>query len=179
MRTRQVTVKQLWQELIEQGYTGNYSQVSKWVTGYNRQQARTNTTVPPDRLPGRDICLRLLTSQPGSLNNDDVYRLSVLRQIPILQQLNDLVQDFASMIQQRNAQPFDDWLKTCEASSIRACQLFAQSLTQDYKAVRAALSTDWSNGQTEGQIHRLKLLKRQMYGRANLDLLRIRVCYKP
>ena len=83
------------------------------------------------------------------------------------------------MIRQRNAGPFDDWLKICEASNIRACQRFAQSLIQDYEAVREALSTDWSNGQTEGQIHRLKLIKRQMYGRANLDLLRIRVCYKP
>lgn len=179
MKTRQVTAKQLWQQLIEQGYTGNYSQVSKWVTGYNRQQARTTATIPTDHLPGRDICLSLLTSQPESLSDDDTYMLSVLRQIPILQQLHDLVQDFANMIRQRNAQPFDDWLKICEASKIRACQLFAQSLTQDYEAVRAALSTDWSNGQTEGQVHRLKLLKRQMYGRANLDLLRIRVCYKP
>lgn len=92
-----------------------------------------------------------------------------------MQQLYRLVQDFASMIRQRNAQPFDDWLQACETSNIRACQLFAQSLIQDYGAV---LSTDWSNGQTEGQVHRLKLLKRQMYGRANLDLLRIRVCYK-
>lgn len=179
MRTRQVTAKQLWHELFEQGYTGNYSQVSKWVTGYNRQQACARATVPTYRLPGRDICLRLLNSQPASLNDNDVYMLGVLRQTPILQQLHDLVQDFARMIRQRNAQPFDNWLTTCEASNIRACQLFAQSLMQDYEAVRAALSTDWSNGQTEGQVHRLKLLKRQMYGRANLDLLRIRVCYKP
>lgn len=178
METHQLTAKQLWKELIKRGYTGNYSQVSKWVTGYNRQQARTTVTVPTDRLPGRDTCCRLLTTQPESLSDDDAYMLNVLRQIPILQQLHDLVQNFASMIRQRNAGPFDDWLKTCEASNIRACQRFAQSLTQDYEAVREALSTDWSNGQTEGQIHRLKLIKRQMYGRANLDLLRIRVCYK-
>ncbi|QPC81672.1 transposase [Phototrophicus methaneseepsis] len=96
----------------------------------------------------------------------------------MLEQLYTLIQDFASMIRQRDAQPFDSWLKFCSKSDIRACQLFAQSLQQDYDAVRAALSTDWSNGQTEGQVHRLKLLKRQMYGRANLDLLRIRVCYE-
>ena len=179
MRTREVTTKQLWQELLEQGYTGSYSQVSKWLTGYNRQQVRKKSTIPTDRLPGRHICLQLLTAQLETLSKDDVFILDGLRQVPILRQLHDLVQDFASMIRQRNAQPFDDWLQACETSNIRACQLFAQSLIQDYGAVRAALSIDWSNGQTEGQVHRLKLLKRQMYRRANLDLLRIRVCYKP
>lgn len=178
MITRKVTAKQLWRELLEQGYTGSYGQVSKWLTGYNRQQARKKKTVPTDRLPGRHICLQLLTAQPETLSKDDAFMLDGLRRVPILRQLHDLVQDFASMIRQRNAQPFDDWLQACEMSNIRACQLFAQSLIQDYGAVREALSIDWSNGQTEGQIHRLKLLKRQMYGRANLDLLRIRVCYK-
>jgi transposase len=178
MSTHQVTAKQLWQEILKQGYTGSYRQVSKWVTGYNKEQARTKTRTPPRQLPGRDTCLRLLTSQPETLNEDDSYILGVLRQIPRLEQLYNIVQDFATMIRHRNEHPFDEWLKMCEASSIQACQRFAKSLSQDYDAVHAALSTDWSNGQTEGQIHRLKLLKRQMYGRANLDLLRIRLCYK-
>ncbi|MBZ0301726.1 MAG: ISL3 family transposase [Anaerolineae bacterium] len=179
METHKVPAKQLWQDLIEQGYTGSYSQVSKWITGFNKQRTRTTEAFPPGRLPGRDICLRLLTAQPESLTDDDIYLLGVLMSIPVLQQLYTLVQDFGGMIRQRNVEAFDAWLQSCEASHIQACQLFAQSLMQDYEAVRAALSTDWSNGQTEGQVHRLKLLKRQMYGRANLDLLRIRVCYKP
>ena len=177
--TRTVTAKQLWQEIVEQGYTGSYGQVSKWVTCFNKQQLRVEGALPIARLPGRDTCLRLLVTKPESLTDDDSYLLGILRNIPLLEQLYTLVQDFACMIRQRDAQPFDSWLKICEKSDIRACQLFAQSLQQDYDAIRAALSTDWSNGQTEGQIHRLKLLKRQMYGRANLDLLRIRVCYKP
>ena len=56
---------------------------------------------------------------------------------------------------------------------------FARHLRRDYDAVRAGLSLPWSNGQVEGQIHRLKLIKRQMYGRANFDLLRKRVLYAP
>jgi transposase len=56
-------------------------------------------------------------------------------------------------------------------------QSFATRIKEDYAAVRAALETTWSNGQTAGQTHRLKLLKRQMYGRANFDLLRQRVLY--
>lgn len=60
-----------------------------------------------------------------------------------------------------------------------ALENFTASLVQDYTVVRAALELPWSNGQTEGQVHRLKLLKRQMYGRAKLDLLRLRVLYSP
>ena len=54
---------------------------------------------------------------------------------------------------------------------------FAKGLTADLGAVRAALDYEWSNGQVEGQVHRLKLIKRQMYGRGKLDLLRARVLY--
>jgi len=57
---------------------------------------------------------------------------------------------------------------------VRATETFAAGLEQDGAAVRAALTTPWSNGQAEGQVTRLKLLKRQMYGRAGLDLLRYR-----
>ena len=55
---------------------------------------------------------------------------------------------------------------------------FAKGLRQDGAAVKAALTSDWSNGQTEGQVNRLKFLKRQMFGRANFDLLRARVLYR-
>ena len=56
---------------------------------------------------------------------------------------------------------------------------FAEGIRKNYDAIRASLETAWSNGQTEGQVNRLKMLKRQMYGRAGLDLLRTRVLYPP
>ena len=83
------------------------------------------------------------------------------------------------MICQQQVSLLDDWLEDCSSSSIAGLENFAASLGQDYAAVRAALELPWSNGQTEGQVHRLKLLKRQMYGRAKLDLLRLRVLYSP
>ena len=69
------------------------------------------------------------------------------------------------------------WLEACCISNIDTIQNFAAGIKQDYAAVKAALETDWSNAQTEGQVNRLKMLKRQMYGRAGLDLLRIRILY--
>ena len=67
------------------------------------------------------------------------------------------------------------WLIEAQRSEIAEFVSFANGLTDDLLAVRAALSYDWSNGQVEGQVHRLKLVKRQMYGRGKLDLLRARV----
>ena len=67
------------------------------------------------------------------------------------------------------------WLADARRSGVRAVETFAAGLEQDGAAVRAALATPWSNGQTEGQVTRLKLMKRQMYGRAGFDLLRRRV----
>jgi transposase len=69
----------------------------------------------------------------------------------------------------------DRWLDDARRSEISSIQTFAASLLQDVAALRAALTTSWSNAQAEGQITRLKLVKRQMYGRANFDLLRRRV----
>lgn len=70
---------------------------------------------------------------------------------------------------------YDRWLDDALTCGVRAVETFARGLVQDGAAVRAAFTSPWSNGQTEGQITKLKLLKRQMYGRANLDPLRRRL----
>jgi transposase len=96
----------------------------------------------------------------------------------------DLARRFTALVracgvagEQRRA-PSDDldaWLAEARACGVRALETFATGLEQDGAAVRAALTTPWSNGQSEGQITRLKMLKRTMYGRAGFDLLRRRV----
>ena len=72
---------------------------------------------------------------------------------------------------------FDRWLPQARARAVPNMQRFAAGLEADLSAVRAAFSSPWSSGQVEGQINRLKYLKRQMYGRATLDLMRIRVLH--
>jgi transposase len=86
-----------------------------------------------------------------------------------------LAQEFAEMARERTGQGFDAWLTRATASGITELGRFARGLTDDRAAVEAGLTLEWSNGQTEGQVNKLKLLKRQMYGRANVDLLRQRV----
>jgi transposase len=69
---------------------------------------------------------------------------------------------------------FDTWLTACETAGILESVNLAAGMRKTYSAVKAAFTSPHSNGQTESQVNRLKLLKRQMYGRANLDLLRLR-----
>ncbi len=115
--------------------------------------------------------------QPEELEPEEHQVLLHLQQDIHIKQLYALAQQFIQLVKKREAARLDQWLKDCKASGIAMLQSFAVRIEQDYNAVRAALETEWSNGQTEGQINRLKLLKRQMYGRANFDLLRQRVLY--
>ncbi len=84
----------------------------------------------------------------------------------------ELAREFADLVRQRQAGGWDNWMAKVQGPGVaRELSGFAEGLKQDEAAVKAALSLPWSNGQVEGQINRLKLLKRQMYGRAGFDLL--------
>jgi len=87
----------------------------------------------------------------------------------------ELAQAFAQMIRSRNAFALEPWLAEATTSGVPLLRTFATGIRRDQAAVLAALTYEWSPGQVEGQIHRLKLLKRQSYGRAGFDLLRHRV----
>lgn len=86
----------------------------------------------------------------------------------------ELAQSFARLIRKRQPEEFEAWLEQALQSKIAAFVSFATSLQEDFAAVQAAMELSVSNGQVEGQINRLKLLKRQMYGRAGIELLRRR-----
>jgi len=90
--------------------------------------------------------------------------------------LATLTEAFAQMVRQRTPSELRSWIETVLMRGLPDLQRFATGLHHD-AAVRAALELPYSNGQTEGQVTRLKLLKRQMYGRAKLDLLRQRVLH--
>jgi transposase len=94
---------------------------------------------------------------------------------PELKTSAELAREFAGLVRQRQAGEWDNWMAKVQGPGVaRELSGFAEGLKQDEAAVKAALSLEWSNGQTEGQVNRLKTLKRQMYGRAGFDLLRWR-----
>jgi transposase len=88
-----------------------------------------------------------------------------------------LSQEFVTMLKERQAEALDSWLKRAKACHVTELTSFVNGIRRDYAAVRAACSLPWSNGPTEGHVNRLKFLKRQMFGRAHLHLLRIKVLH--
>jgi transposase len=90
----------------------------------------------------------------------------------------ELAREFSRMVRGRCAEALAGWLDVAAGSGMAEFEGFAAGLRRDQAAVVGALSREWSNGQTEGQINRLKMIKRQMYGRANFDLLRARVLHR-
>jgi transposase len=94
---------------------------------------------------------------------------------PLVDVVRSLTRQFLGLMHRRRPREFDAWLKRLEGCGVTELERFAASLRSDRPAVRAAFKLPWSNGKTEGHVNRLKFLKRQMYGRASVELLRLRV----
>jgi transposase len=176
--------RRMLRELRERGFAGNYATVLRYL---NRLRAAQDGAAPPRRSrtrPGPPLVAapkRVLTPRtatwavlrrPERRSKEDRALLAELRgRSPILDAAVGLAEEFAGLVRERKPERLDPWLKAAQDGPVAALRRFAKRLQDDDGAVRAAVTLDWSNGQTEGQINRLKALKRQMYGRAGLDLL--------
>lgn len=130
------------------------------------------------RIPSaRHVACMLVWRQEQLAEEDRAYLQRLCDREPTIARAYELAQAFAAMARERTGQAFEAWLTSVAASDIPELQRFANGLVEDRAAVEAGLTQVWSNGQTEGQINKLKLVKRQMYGRAKFDLLRQRVLY--
>jgi transposase len=128
------------------------------------------------RVPSARHVACLLGWRKDQLPEDERdYLVRLCEHEPTIALAYELAQDFATLARERPGQGCDAWLTRATTSGIPELDRFARGLTDDQAAVEAGLSLEWSNGQTEGQVNKLKLLKRQMYGRANFDLLRRRI----
>jgi transposase len=117
--------------------------------------------------------------RPEKLNDDAQKVVELLKRLsPEVARAQDLARGFVEKIKGRKVDELRKWIMTALKSKLPEFVSFAGGITQDLPAVKAALSYEWSQGQVEGQVNRLKLLKRQMYGRAKLDLLRARMLHK-
>jgi len=172
---------QLWRELCQQGYCRSRALVYEYVA---RLRQGLPTSPDPIATPRFSVIRRysprqaswLLVSQPDDLDADQARDLGTIRQrCPDADRAYHLAQAFGAMIRERQVHALQPWMRAALDSTLVPFRKFVFGLHRDLKAVRAALSLPWSNGQTEGQVNRLKLIKRHMYGRANFDLLRLRV----
>jgi transposase len=113
----------------------------------------------------------VLRSSAGSTDHDHYQLAQRAEQAPELAEAVALAQDFAGLVRQRQPAQLAPWLTRAAQSTLPPFRRFAKGLRADLAAVQAAVTLPWSQGPIEGHINRLKLLKRQMCGRARLDLL--------
>jgi transposase len=106
-----------------------------------------------------------------------MYRSALLDEYPPIREAQQLAADFGALLRAKDHPALAIWFERAEASALPEIRSFAAGLRRDQAAVEAAITSVWSNGQVEGQVNRLKALKRQMFGRAKLDLLRTRFLY--
>jgi transposase len=127
------------------------------------------------RLPGVKELSWLLFRQGKELNQTEQALLTFVRAENELEKAWELSQQFRELLQEKNVTKFHNWLAACLASEITDLVTFAQGLQRDQAAVEAGMSSYLSNGQTEGRVNKLKLIKRQLYGRGSFELLRHKV----
>jgi transposase len=174
---------QLTAELRPFGFSGSYNMVRRFVRNWRESSGQGSTgrirsTTRPEDNP-RSMAWLLLKPTAERKPDEEGLVKTFCEFCPEIRQAVPLVQEFRRLVRERLADGLDAWLASAGSDdSPKEIQRFAAGITADYSAVKAALSVSWSNGQTEGQVNRLKLIKRQMYGRAKFDLLRQRVLLK-
>jgi len=173
----------LFGEIEARGYSGSYDTVARYTRRFrtaqgtqHRKRRRSIKQLPkvsePQKLsltPRR--AAHLVLQQPQKREPDDEQLVQRMAQHPELAEAIQLAQNFAFLVRQRQPSQLDSWLEQAQNSHLSPFHRFAKRLQEDYDAVKAGVTLPWSNGQTEGQINRLKMLKRQMFGRAGMELL--------
>ena len=180
------TIRQLWEEIKTLGFTGSRDMVRFHVRRLRRACGRRCVTGPQPALraprvirpSARRIAWLVLGHVQKPSSDDQTLLKEIYCRWPQLQDAGELAREFGRILKEHDADALEAWTQLAEEpSTMEEVRRFAQSLRKDWAAVVEAVKQPWSQGQVEGQINRLKLVKRQMYGRANFDLLRQRVLH--
>jgi transposase len=171
----------LWHEIQAQGYAGGRSTMARFVfalrtkgTKYFRKTMAPRQ--PKAKPPSPRRAAMLLARRPEKLQPDEQQLLARLNECcPEIPTLYALTQGFSEVFRNKQDAALQNWMIDARRTELPEIGRFCDGLLRDAAAVTAAVILPWSNGQVEGQIHRLKLVKRQMYGRAKFILLRRRV----
>lgn len=179
--------RQLWHEICAQGYTGSEPSVWRWLLRLRESEAeggpildsrpRLAPIMQTYSLSSRQAAWILVRPPEERKPDEQVWLGQMQAALALVTTAHALAQQFVTMAKAKRKSELDIWLQAAEDSGVRELRNFATGLRADYPAVAAGLSSKWSNGPTEGHVNRLKLIKRTMYGRANFDLLRLRVLH--
>ena len=168
--------KQLWREISEIGYKGSPGSVYRFF----EKLPKDVETIPVPELEIKNWrpskIKYLLCKKSSDLSKEEKHFLNVLfKHCPEAKQARQMALNFCSIFEKKEAHLLLGWIIAAKNSGIASLRNFAFGLERDYAAVEAAATYHWSSGQVEGQVNRLKMIKRQRYGRAGFDLLRKRV----
>jgi transposase len=168
----------LWREIVAQGYPGGRSNVARLVTQLRKQEQSREVDAEPLRGLTPRQALGPLLVPPERRTVEQKATIRLLNALdPQIAQSAALLERFVRILRERAAEDLAAWVRDAAQSDIEELVEFVKRLRQDYDAVEAACTLEWSQGQVEGQITRLKAIRRQMYGRGNFDLVRKRVLY--
>jgi transposase len=178
------TARQLWREIVARGFTGGYMIVYRWMQLQRETPVAQSGGSDEGRSPAAPALRSLeaprhlawlLVRDPTQLDSQEYQTLSWLCQDSRIKHAYDLAQQLITMMKEHNAATLEAWMLTCLESGIVEVANFAHGLQKEFSALRAALIYPYSNGPVEGNITKLKLIKRSMYGRGSFELLRQRV----
>ncbi len=174
-------IAQLFRELQARGYRGSYASVRDNLVRrlpFDGRKTPASASSQPPLLPTLQQAAFLFLRRPEELRPQEQETVNTLRQLHAEVELAyDLVQQFARMLRTRTGDKLDTWLTQVASSNLAELQSFAAGIEKDKDAVRAGLTWWISNGMVEGHVTKLKLIKRQGYGRAGFPLLRKRVLH--
>jgi transposase len=160
----------LWKEITTQGYTGGYGAVSAYI-----RPMRTTPQPVGTRPPSARAVAGWIATRPDNLAEEHrVLLTSVLAHCPELDALARHVRSFADMLVRLQGERLPQWITDIQADDLPRLHNFAAGLLRDLPAVTAGLTLPWNSGAVEGHVNRIKMLKRQMFGRAGFHLLRKR-----
>lgn len=162
---------ELWRRLCAIGFRGGLRVVTEWATRQRRSE-KADVQLARKAPPARLLSRLMIVQREQLPRTDAVTVMAIETGVPALAIAHDLMERFHCMLRARDIGALPHWLAETSKSMLAS---FGKGIAADLAAVTAALTEPWSNGQTEGQITKLKLVKRQMYGRARLDLLRARL----
>ena len=166
---------ELWRHLKPLGFRGSLRVVTEWAT--RRRRAERVDAESLHRIPSERTIARLMTTGRDTLSKAETVTVAAIEKgVPSLVDARTVIERFHAMLRRKSEAELLPWIDEGRASLVAS---FANGVARDIAAVRAAIVTAWSNGQTEGQITKLKLVKRQMYGRAKIDLLQARLIGAP
>jgi len=170
-----VEVMQLWKEIREKGYNGSRTAVYEYLKDYSRQKRKLELIQQLPQIPSwAPSRVSILIYQKEERLSPDERRLigDLKKRSDDIKTASLLAHKFRDMMENQRGSLLKDWIQEVLQTSIKELKSFAKGLLNDFQAVKNALTLPWSNGQVEGQINKLKTIKRQMYGRASFELLR-------